>query len=128
MSVCFIAGQIAKTLQVTAFTLVWTHSVEKTDWQEDWRIGHDGLVLVEARIKGSGAGVDPPADARLVDGWWRWAPEPVSRSEVVLARSVAVDDWRICADGRCRTLESMFGSAAVTGAVSMRACITANGR
>ncbi len=125
MSVCFIAGQIAKALQVTAFTLVWTHSVEKTDWQEDWQVGHDGLVLVEARIKGSGAGVDPPADARLIDGWWRWTPEPVSRREVVLARSAAVDDWRVCADGRCRTLDAMFGPAAVTGAVSMRACAAA---
>jgi hypothetical protein len=45
MSVCFIAGAVAKTLQVTAFTLVWTHSVQKTDWQEDWRVTGDGLAL-----------------------------------------------------------------------------------
>jgi hypothetical protein len=68
MSICFIAGGIAKALQVTAFTLVWTHSVQKTDWQEDWQVSAGGLTLVEARIKGSSAGIDPPAEARLVDG------------------------------------------------------------
>ena len=96
MSVCFIAGGIAKTLQVTAFTLAWTHSVQKTEWQEDWQVSAGGLTLVEARIKSSGAGVDPPAEARLVDGWWRWRPAPVNRSEVVLAHSGAAGDWRIC--------------------------------
>ena len=60
MSVCFVAGAIVKTLQVSAFTLVWTHSVQKTDWQEDWRASPDGLLLTEARVKGSGAGIDPP--------------------------------------------------------------------
>jgi hypothetical protein len=87
MSVCFIAGAIVKTLQVSAFTLVWTHSVQKTDWQEDWRASPDGLLLTEARVKGSGAGIDPPAEARLVDGWWRWRPQAVTRSEVILSQS-----------------------------------------
>ena len=120
MSVCFIAGGIAKTLQVTAFTLAWTHSVQKTEWQEDWQVLAGGLTLVEARIKSSGAGVDPPADARLVDGWWRWRPAPASHSEVVLAHSGAAGDWRICRNGTCASLHQTFGAA--TGPVTMRAC------
>ena len=122
MSVCFIAGSITKALQVTAFTLAWTHSVEKTDWQEDWRVTPDGLMLVEARIKGSGAGIDPPPDARLIGGWWRWTPQPVGRREVVLGHSGAAGDWRICTGRRCRTLPDLLGPRFGTDAVMMRSC------
>jgi hypothetical protein len=122
MSVCFIAGAVTKALQVTAFTLAWTHSVERTDWQEDWRVSHDGLTLVEARIKGSGAGIDPPPDARLIDGWWRWNPVPVNRGEVVLGHSGAVGDWRICTAGTCAPLHEIIGVGGTAGPVIMQAC------
>lgn len=122
MSVCFIAGAVTKALRVTAFTLVWTHSVERTDWQEDWRVSQDGLTLVEARIKGSGAGIDPPPDARLIDGWWRWNPAPVNRSEVVLGHSGAVGDWRICTAGTCAPLHETIGVDATVGPVIVQAC------
>lgn len=117
-----MAMGITRALQVTAFTLVWTHSVEKTDWQEDWRVARDGLTLVEARIKGSGAGIDPPPDARLRDGWWRWNPLPVNRSEVVLGHSGTAGDWRICAAGRCRTLPEVLGPSVGAVPVRMSAC------
>jgi hypothetical protein len=122
MSLCFIAGHVVKAMQVTAFTLAWTHSVEKTDWQEDWLVSRDGLTLVEARIKGSGAGIDPPAEARLVDGSWRWRPAPVVRRDVVLAHSGAAGDWRICAGGRCRLLSDILGPSAAGEAVEMSVC------
>ncbi|MFX6230366.1 DUF1850 domain-containing protein, partial [Acinetobacter baumannii] len=32
-----------KSLAVAAFTLSWTHSVEKVEWQEDWRVTPQGL-------------------------------------------------------------------------------------
>jgi hypothetical protein len=121
MSVCFIAGSIAKALQVTAFTLAWTHSVQKTEWQEDWQVTIAGLTLIEARIQSSGAGVDPPENARLIDGWWRWRPTPVDRSEVVLADSGAVGDWRVCLGGTCEPLQRTVGIEA-PGAVIMRRC------
>ena len=125
MGVCFIAGAVAKTLQVTAFTLAWTHSVQKTDWQEDWRVSANGLALVEARIKGSGAGVDPPADARLMDGWWRWRPAAEARKEVMLAHSGAIGDWRVCTSGRCRTLPDIFGHSLAAEPILMRSCAAA---
>jgi hypothetical protein len=122
MSVCFIAGAVAKTLQVTAFTLVWTHSVQKTDWQEDWRVTGDGLALVEARVKGPGAGVDPPAEARLIDGWWRWRPASMARKEVILGHSGAAGDWRICTGSRCRTLPDIFGDPLAGAPIVMSSC------
>ena len=126
MSVCFAAGAIVKTLQVAAFTLVWTHSVQKTDWQEDWRVGPDGLVLVAARVKGSGAGMDPPPYARLIDGWWQWGPQPLPRSEVILSQSDAAGEWRICTDGRCRTLTDVLGVPSASGPLVMRGCTAGN--
>ncbi|TIT38538.1 MAG: DUF1850 domain-containing protein, partial [Mesorhizobium sp.] len=70
MSLCILAAGKTMTLTVAAFTLSWTHSVEKTHWQEDWKVLPSGLQIVEARIKGSGAGMEPPEGAVLRDGWW----------------------------------------------------------
>ena len=59
LSLCLISAGVVKTLSLAAFTLVWTHSIEKVDWQEDWRITPAGLQMVQARVKGSGAGMEP---------------------------------------------------------------------
>ena len=65
MSLCILAAGKTVTLAVAAFTLSWTHSVEKTRWEEDWAITPAGLQIVEARVKGSGAGMEPAEGAVL---------------------------------------------------------------
>jgi hypothetical protein len=70
LSLCLASAGVVKALALAAFTLVWTHSIEKVDWQEDWRITPDRLVLEQARVKGTGAGMEPPPDARRIDGWF----------------------------------------------------------
>src|SRR3979409_864590 len=60
---CLASAGIVKTLAVAAFTLAWTHSIEKVEWQEDWRVTPQGLELAQARVKGSGAGLEPPGRA-----------------------------------------------------------------
>ena len=122
MSVCFVTASAIKMLQATAFTLAWTHSVQKTDWHEDWQVTPDGLMLIEARVKSSGAGVDPPAGARLIDGWWRWRPPPAPRGEVILGHSGEVGDWHICIADHCRPLPDILGVPSNGGAVAMRSC------
>jgi hypothetical protein len=107
MALCVGTGGIASKLLVTAFTLAWTHSVERTVWQEDWRVEGDRLVLVESRVKGSGAGMEPGEDAVLRDGWWRSHP-PRSVQELLLADSGAAGTWTLCA-GDC--VELGTGSA-----------------
>jgi hypothetical protein len=109
-------------LSVAAFTLAWTHSVEKIDWQEDWRITGKGLELVQARVKGFGAGMEPPADARLVDGWFQWQPKRAPMPEVVLGNSGAAGEWRLCNDGSCRTLSEIFGHPIGVNVIKMSAC------
>lgn len=102
MSLCIAAGAKVTVLAVSAFTLSWTHSVQKTRWEEDWRVTPSGLEITEARIQGSGAGMDPPADARLRGGWWRYRPDVPPRPELVLGASAATGSgWRVCGDGKC---------------------------
>lgn len=122
LSLCLISAGVTRTLALAAFTLVWTHSIEKIDWQEDWRVTPHGLELVEARVKGSGAGMEPPPDARLVDGWFQWQPKPVPRPEVVLGNSGLAGEWRLCRDGKCRTLSDILGHPVGVHTTTMRAC------
>src|SRR4029077_17138069 len=84
---------VVKTLSVAAFTLVWTHSIEKVEWQEDWRVTPQGLELVQARVKGSGAGMEPPPEARLINGWFQWRPNAKPMPQVVLGNSGAAGEW-----------------------------------
>ena len=122
MSLCLISAGVTKTLVVAAFTLVWTHSIEKIDWRENWRVTPQGLELVEARVKGSGAGMEPPPEARLVDGWFVWQPHRVPMPEVVLGNSGKAGEWRLCTKGTCRTLSTILGHDVGPHPTTMRAC------
>jgi hypothetical protein len=122
LSLCLASAGVVKTLSLVAFTLVWTHSVEKVDWQEDWRVTPAGLELVRARVKGSGAGMEPPPEARLVDGWFQWQPKRAAMPEVLLGNSGAAGEWQVCGDGLCRTLSEIFGHPVGVDVTTMRAC------
>ena len=122
LSLCLASAGIVKTLSIAAFTLAWTHSIEKVDWQEDWRVTQHGLELVQARVRGSGAGMEPPPEARLVDGWFQWQPNRAPLPEVVLANSGAAGEWRICHDGNCRTLSDILGQPLGGHVAIMRGC------
>ena len=111
-----------KALALSAFTLAWTHSIEKVEWQEDWRITSNGLELVEARVKGSGAGMEPPPEARLIGGWFRWKPARPAMGGVTLGNSGAAGEWRLCTDGKCRTLSDILGHPVGANVTTMRAC------
>ena len=104
MSLCIAAAGKTTVMAVAAFTLSWTHSVEKTRWQESWRLTPAGLQVVEARGQGSGAGMDPPEGSVFQDGWWVYRPEVAPQPSLVLAASGAtVGGWLICGGDRCAT-------------------------
>ena len=117
---CLAAGEVAVRLALATFTLAWTHSVEKLAWQEDWRVDPDGLVLLESRVLGSGAGMEPGPEARLEGGVFRFRPNLPPRSELVLARSAEVADWRLCDPSGCRQLGELLPSG--EGPVTLRPC------
>lgn len=111
MALCLaaLAGTAAVPLPEGRFTLAWTHSIEKVEWHEEWRVEPGRLVGLEARIKGSGAGMEPPAGARLEGGWYRWTMPPGGHARLILARSDAVADHRLCVGGDCRPLSHYIG-------------------
>ncbi|WP_230531426.1 DUF1850 domain-containing protein [Microvirga roseola] len=118
--ICLLAGSKIAPLMAGAITLAWTHSVEKIVWEEEWRAGPAGLELVEARVRGSGAGMEPPPEARLVNGAWIWHPNLPQQQEVVMRRSGATADWRICISGACRPMEAYVPAEA--DPVTMKVC------
>lgn len=120
MMLCLAGAAAVVSLTWSNFTLAWTHSVEKIAWQEDWQVTTDGLTIVEARVKGTGAGMEPPADATFSQGWWHYRPPLGPLPRLVLARSGAVEDWRLCHDGHCLVLEVLAGSG--TGPITLYPC------
>src|SRR5690606_27354973 len=81
-----------------------------TRWEEDWRLTASGLEIVEARIKGSGAGMEAPDRSVLKDGWWAYQPSLPPLPALVLAASGATGTgWRICIAEACQELGSASG-------------------
>jgi hypothetical protein len=118
VGLCIVAGSKAAALAVAAFTLSWTHSVEKLRWEEDWRVSDGKLQIVGARVQGSGAGMDPPEGAVFDNGWWRYTPKVGPQGVLVLAASGATGGgWRLCSSEGCLTLGEDAGAAVI-----LRAC------
>ncbi|HEV2041393.1 MAG TPA: DUF1850 domain-containing protein [Casimicrobiaceae bacterium] len=115
-AVCLIvAGVVSATLPTEQFTLSWIHSVEKTRWEETYRIDGDRLALIEARIQGMGAGMEPPVGARFSDGWWIWRPNVPPLPALDLSRSPYTRDYDICFALRCAELGALTGAIDATG-------------
>ena len=113
LALCIAEGARTVVIAATAFTLSWTHTVELVAWEEDWLVTADGLEIVEARVKGSGAGMEPPEGAVLRDGWWHYAPGLPPQPRIALAPSgTARSTWWLCAGGACRDI-GVGGSDAV---------------
>ena len=119
-ALCLAASALAVSLPTTHFTLRWQHSIEKIWWEEDYALVGPWLVITGARIRGSGAGMDPPDGAWLDHGVWHYRLADPWRREVVLARSPYVRDYDLCLDGRCKPLEDWIPVAA--GTTVLRAC------
>ena len=99
-----VAGALTVGLPTTHFTLRWQHSIEKISWEEDYALAGPWLAITGARIRGSGAGMDPPDGAWLDHGVWHYRLVDPWRKEVVLARSPYVRDYELCIAGRCQPL------------------------
>ena len=124
-AICLALGAHHARLPVQHFTLRWTHSVEKTPWQEDYVLRGDRLVLTEARIQGTGAGMEPPPDAVLRDGWWHYVPHLPPLPELRLTLSSYTADYELCWRGQCRALATIMGVTKREGVVTIRACAPA---
>ncbi|WP_245549153.1 DUF1850 domain-containing protein [Noviherbaspirillum massiliense] len=104
-----MAAAFSLPLPHAQFTLAWNHSIEKIRWEEDYRVAGDRLRLVEARIRGSGAGMEPPEGAVLKDGAWHYVPPLPPLERLRLTRSPYVPDYTLCWDNTCRPLTALVG-------------------
>ncbi|MEI4472634.1 DUF1850 domain-containing protein [Frigidibacter sp. MR17.24] len=105
MSLCLSGAAGAVALAVSSFTLSWTHSVERVEWWERWEVTTAGLRPIEARVVGTGAGMEIPEGAvRDGDGWLFRPHLPLQRSVLLAASGRTPSGWTLCAAGSCRTL------------------------
>jgi hypothetical protein len=114
LGICLAAGAFHAHLAGATFTLAWQHSIEKVRWEEDYRVEGAALVLSEARIRGTGAGMEPPEGALLEHGVWRYRPRLPPLPRLTLARSGYVRDYELCLEGRCRPLSAWIPVTAGT--------------
>lgn len=122
MPLCLAAGGLAVTLAFESFTLAWTHSIEKIRWEEDYRVEGPSLRLTEARIRGSGAGMDPPEGARLdARGVWHYVPSLPLLPMLRLTQSGFTAGYTLCHGGACQPLEALLPGLQ-DGVVEVRAC------
>ena len=105
-----VAGIVRATIPDAEFTLAWVHSVEKTRWEERYRVAGVELMLTEARVEGNGAGMEPPPGAILRDGWWTWQPR-TSLADLRLTRSPYTRDYTLCWKDHCSELGTLIGAA-----------------
>ena len=120
--ICLIvAGIVRATLPDAEFTLAWEHSVQKTRWEERYVAMGPTLVLTQARVKGSGAGMEPAPSAVLRDGWWVWQPQ-TTLEELRLARSTYTRDYTLCSMHRCAELDALVGPIADDSVLVIRPC------
>lgn len=107
---CLLIWTVALSLSGDSFTLEWTHSVERIEWREEWAVTDEGLRLLQAAVKGSGAGMEPGADAVLRNGWWVWAPDLPPQPELRLAASGATPSaWTLCTAEHCHEIGAAPG-------------------
>lgn len=106
-----LAGVIWAQLPLTEFTLAWQHSVEKIRWEEDYQLHPTGLLLREARVRGSGAGMEIPDGAVLRAGSWHYQPQLPALQPLRLGRSAApaAGDYQLCSHVGCRPLANWLG-------------------
>ncbi len=110
MSVCLMAGGKLTLVAASAFTLSWTHSVEKVRWEEDWRLTQAGFQVVASRVRGTGAGMEIPDGAVFENGAWSYVPSVPPVPELLLARSGAtVGGWRVCSERGCAEIAEAVG-------------------
>lgn len=119
---CLAAGAIAASLAIESFTLSWIHSIEKIRWEEDWRIFGNELAITEARIRGTGAGMEPPAGAVLKEGVWHYRPQLPPQSVLRLSHSPYAGGYTLCTTTLCAPLADHLPGIENNAVIELRAC------
>lgn len=120
-ALCLAAGLLLAPLG-EAVTLRWTHSVQRSLWEEDYRLEAGSLRLTSARVQGTGAGMEPPPDSVLRDGAWHYTPPLPLLPEVQLRHSPHVQPYIICVAGKCRPVTAWLPGLPAEAVLTLRPC------
>lgn len=102
--ICLVAGLLIAQFG-DEITLRWTHSIQKIAWEEDYHRAGNALRLIEARVRGTGAGMEPPAEAVLKEGAWRYTPKLPPLPGIALTHSPHVPAYVVCNSGQCQPVD-----------------------
>jgi hypothetical protein len=116
--IALVSGLGLVVLPTPVLTLSWTHTVEKTVWEEDYSASADRVTITEARIEAFGAGMEPPASAVRDGRWWRYRPALAALSSVDLANSAFAGGYTLCWNSTCRPLASIVAQGEPVSIVS----------
>jgi hypothetical protein len=108
-----VAGALTR-IDTAEFTLRWEHSIEKVRWEERYRVTGETLHLVEARVAGSGAGMEPPAGGAWRNGVWVYRPDR-HLPELLLTRSTFTSGYELCFADGCAPLSRWLGAPRTEG-------------
>ncbi len=116
--IALVSGLALVVLPTPVLTLSWTHTVEKTVWEEDYTATADRVTITEARIEAFGAGMEPPASAVRDGRWWRYRPALAVLPSVDLANSTFAGGYTLCWNSTCRPLASIVAQGQPVSIVS----------
>ncbi|GGY99310.1 DUF1850 domain-containing protein [Shewanella fodinae] len=104
-----LAGQLWASVPQPEFTLGWRHTVEKIRWEEDYNVTPQGLQLTQARVKGTGAGMEIPDGAVFRDDSWHYYEKRPPIPLLKLGRAPEGGDYDICFNGQCQPMSHWIG-------------------
>lgn len=122
MGLCLSAGALFATLHTQSFTLAWMHSVEKIRWEEDWKVENSTLLLTSARIKGTGAGMEPPLGSFFHDGAWHYTPTIKPLKSLILTHSPYTKEYELCIDFTCKPISSYLPNLEESTTITLEVC------
>ena len=110
LCIALIGSTIAVVLPTDKITLSWTHIGRANALEEDYAIEKGALVITEARVARSGAGMDAPSGAIWAQGRWHYVPSLDPLPEIILANSSFAGGYSVCWEGSCRRLSDVIAA------------------
>lgn len=89
------------------FTLKWMHSIEKSGWEETWRVTKDGFMPVLAKIRTGGSGMEPPTSSIFREGWYEYIPTVGPVSDIIIPDSDFTLPMQFCVQDDCAPLSDV---------------------
>lgn len=124
--ICLVAGLLLAPLG-DHITLRWQHSIEKVRWEEDYRLEAGALLLTEARVRGTGAGMEPPEQAVFEGGEWHYRPALPPLPQLELRQSPYVAPYTICTERRCALVTAWLPGLPEEAILVLKPCETVGG-